>query len=312
MAVIKLKIDVTNLTNVLTLFDTIRVWRSEVDETGPFTLITGDAATAAEITGTEDAPFNLNGLTLKVRVDGASEQEVTFATVNPVYIDSVVDEINDQTGGLVASSSGSKLVLTSNTTGTSSLLEITGGTGLTELGLTVGEVEGLDAHITLAGGQTRYEYDDQNGDAAYWYKTQYYNTGSGGISGLSTAVQGSVGSVLSSSSLITGQIRLANLSGQPYADQKIAFYHVLEPPILVETYGILGRTVEVTTNSAGYAEVQLVKGAVVDVTLVDTGLVRRITVPSTGTEFDVLGAVAAADDLFQLQVPTIPAAVRRS
>lgn len=312
MAIIKLKIDVTDLTNVLTLFDTIRVWRSEVDETGPYELTTADTAAAATLLGTESAPFTLNGLTLKLKVDGGAEQEVVFATANPVYIDSVVDEVNDQTGGLVASASGSQLQLTSNTTGTGSTLEITGGTGLTELGLSVGIVNGLDAHITLQVGQTRYEYDDQSGDASYWYKTQYYNTGSGGISGLSTAVQGSVGSVLTSASLIIGEIRLANLSGQPYADQEVVFHHVMVPPLVVETYGILGRTVTVTTNSAGYAEVYLVKGATVDVTLVDTGLVRRITVPSTGTSFDVMAAVAAADDLFQLQVPTIPAAVRRS
>lgn len=312
MAVIKLKVDVTDLTNVLTLFDTIRVWRSEVDDTGPYALTTADAAAAAEITGTGSAPFTLNGLTLKVKADSGSEQEVTFATANPVYIDSVVDEINDQTTDLTASASGSQLVLTSDTTGTASILEITGGTGLTELGLSVETVNGLDAHITLSAGQTRYEYDDQSGDADYWYKTQYYNTGSGGISSLSSAVQGSVGSVLTSASLITGQIRLANLSGQPYAEQKVVFHHVMVPPIVVETYGILGRTVEAETNSAGYAEVTLVQGAVVDVVLVDTGLVRRITVPSTGTEFDVMAAVAAADDLFQLQVPSIPAAVRRS
>jgi hypothetical protein len=312
MAIIKLKVDVTDLTNVLSLFDVIRVYRSEVDEAGPYALTTADTASAAFLLGTESAPFTLNGLTLKFKIDGGSEQEVTFATANPVYIDSVVDEVNDQTTGVTASASGSQLLLTSDTTGTSSLLEITGGTGLTELGFTVGVVNGLDQHITLALGQTRYEYDDQSGDASYWYKTQYYNTGSGGISTLSTAVQGSVGSVLTASSLITGQIRLANISGQPYADKDVVFHHVMVPPLVVETYGILGGTVEATTNSAGYAEVTLVKGAIVDVVVVDTGIIRRIAVPTTGTEFDVLGAVAAADDLFQLQVPTIPAAVRRS
>lgn len=181
MAVIKLQIRVSNLTNVLTLFDTIRVWRSETDENGPFKLITGDAATAAAVTGSEDAPFTLNGLTLRVKVDGGDEQEVTFASANPVYIDSVVDEVNDQTTGLTASATGSALVLTSDTTGTVSLLEVVGGTGLTELGFTAGIVNGLDAHIDLVLGTTSYEYDDQSGDADYWYKTQYYNTASGGL-----------------------------------------------------------------------------------------------------------------------------------
>jgi len=35
-------------------------------------------------------------------------------------------------------------------------------------------------------------------------------------------------------------------------------------------------------------------------------------VPSTGTDFSVNDAIAASDDLFQVQVPDIPSAVRRT
>lgn len=311
MAVIKLKIFVPNLANVMTLFDTIRVWRSTVGEGGPYELITADAAAAASLTGSQAAPFDINGETLLLEVDGGEEQTVTFVTANPVSADLAVGEINSQTSDITASEESGAVKLTSDTTGTGSEVEITGGTALTDLGFSVNDYDnGEDAHITLVALQEDYEYDDLSGDSSYWYKTQYYKTSDGSFSTLSDAIQGNVSTIVPAGDLVTASIDIADVSGSPLEDMLISFYYVYEPPISSSGIAILKRHVQAQTDAVGHAEISLVKGMVVDVTFVGTGMIRRITVPDA--DFDLLDAVSAADDNFQIQVPTIPAAIRRS
>lgn len=313
MAVIKLKTFVANLTNVLALFDKLRFFRSTAGEGGPFSAITADTASSASITGSNSAPFNINGLTITLKVDGGSEQTVTFISPDPVGVDLAIGEINSQTTDLTASESGGAVVISSDTTGTGSIIEITGGSALTELGLTAQEVDGDDADVTLVAGTENYEYDDQNGDSTYWYKSQYVNSVSAAVSTLSDAVQGNISSVIPGASLITAKIDLAEVDGTPMEDVVISIYNVYSPgTLVVSDIGVLGKSVEVVTDTAGHAEVSLVQGSVVDVTIAGTEMTRRVTVPSSGTEFNLIASVAAADDIFQIQTPDIPAAVRRS
>jgi hypothetical protein len=313
MAAIKLKIFVPNLANVLTLFDKIRVWRSESGALGPFVLITSNSAAAATIIGTETGGFDIFGETLQVSVDGGAAQTVLFATPNPVSVDLAISEINDQVTGLTASESSGSVVLSSGTTGTASTLEITGGTALTDLGFTLDDFEnGTDAHVALQTDVENYEYDDESGDVSYYYKTQYYNQTSGASSSTSDAIQGDVGTIVPSASLIKALIDVAQGNGEPYADLRIVFYNVYSPSLQYDGYSILGRTVEATTDQAGHAEVNLIKGMILDVTFVGTGVIRRIQVPDQGTEFSLMDTVSTVDDNFQIQVPDIPDAVRRS
>jgi len=313
MATIKLRIFVPNIANVLTLFDRVRIYRSESGEGGPFFLITGTVAAAAAILGTETAPFTISGKTLSLKVDSGAEQTVTFVTPDDVPVDLAVQEINDQTAGITASEDAGAVLLTSDTTGTSSVVEITGGSALADLGFVLDDIDnGEDAHITLNGGQDEYEYDDQSGDSAYWYQTQYYNSSTEAVSTTSDAVQGDVGTIISAGSLIKAQIDVANPDGTPWADMRITFYNIYSPTLDVGGISMLGRTVTAVTDAVGHAEAYLVQGAELDVTFAGTGITRRITVPSSGAEFDLLGEVSAADDNFQIQTATIPAAVRRS
>lgn len=312
MAVIKLKTFVANIANVLGIFDKMRFFRSESGELGPFVAITADSAEAATVTGSNAAPFSVNGLTLKLEIDWGAEQTVTFESANPVGIDLVVNEVNEQTTDLVASEDNGALVITSNSTGTASVVDITGGTALTELGLSVGDVNGKDADTILSAGVTEYEYDDQSGSETAYYQSQYINSVSGAVSSLSPAVQGSVSSVVPSANLITAKIDLANMDGTPMEDVVISLYNVYVPPLVISDIGVVGKHVEVSTDSIGHAEISLIKGAVVDVAIAGTELIRRITVPSSGTEFNLMDSIASADDLFQIQTPDIPDAVRRS
>lgn len=313
MAVIKLKIHVANLTNVMGLFDVMQVHKSTAGEGGPYYEITAETDEAATIPGTGLSSFTLNGLTLKLKVDDGSEQEIAFVTADPIAIDDLVDDVNDQLTDAVASEDGGALRLTSNMLGTGSSIEITGGTALAELGLTNGDrVVGKDQRITLVAGTEDYEYDDLNGDPDHYYKVRYYNTTTGAVSSFGPAAKGDVGSVLAPSDLIKATIDLAGMDGKPMTETEILFYNKYIPPLEVGDYLVTGRELMIETDMLGHAETMLVRGARVSVAIAGTSIVREITVPTTGTEFKLNAAIAAADDVFQVRVPDVPAAVRRT
>lgn len=312
MAVIKLKIYVANLSNVLGLFDKMQVWRSETGILGTYFEITGPVAQPATLLGSVAGPFTLNGKTIKLKVNQGSEQTLTIVSADPIGIDDLVDFINTiPSTGLVASEDGGALRLSTVATGTVSVIEITGGTALTDLGFTVGQKDnGEDPRITLSPASTSYEYDDQSGDPDNYYKVRYYNSGTGTFSSFGDPVKGDIGSIVPPTDLVKASGTFAKLDGKPVSGMAVIFYNVYLPPLSVGDIGIVGREIRVETDQAGYLETMLVKGSLVDVILSGTGIIRRITVPDA--DFNIMAAVAAADDNFQIQVPDIPAAVRRS
>jgi hypothetical protein len=83
-------------------------------------------------------------------------------------------------------------------------------------------------------------------------------------------------------------------------------------PLSVDGYFIAGANRRIETDGTGYAESTFIKGSTVDVILEGTSVIRRILVPDTGTEFDLMDASLVQDDPFNIQVPDLPAAVRRS
>ena len=75
--------------------------------------------------------------------------------------------------------------------------------------------------------------------------------------------------------------------------------------------GLSTDIVGVTTDTNGYAQVTLVRGTTVVISIEGTSLSREITVPDVDT-FDLLTAMDAGHDPFTLTSVTLPAAVRRS
>jgi len=315
MAVIKIKIFVPEISNVLSLFDVIQVHRSELGS--PYT----DAKTITDITaqppvlvGTEEGPFaSLQGKTLKLKVDGGLEQTVTFTAADPISLTNVIAEFNSSITGAVASDDGSgKLQIDGLNAGTDGILEITGGTGLAILGFTTGQKDnGEDTHITLLAGVDAYEYDDQSGEASYWYRTRFLNTVSGNVSSWSDWTQGSTGAAISASLLTIGKIKLADIDGTAMVGAKVTLVNTFSP-LIADAFFVAGRSKQIETDGSGQAEITLIKGSVIDVIIEGTSFIRRIQVPATGTEFDLMDAGLVLDDPFQIQVPDLPAAVRRS
>lgn len=315
MAVIKIKIFVPEIANVLTLFDVIQVQRSEAGS--PFTdakYITDITAQPPVLVGTEEGSFaSLQGKSLKLKVDGGVEQTVTFTAADPVSLHNVIAEFNSSVTEATASDDGSgKLQIDGDNLGTAGILEITGGTGLTILGFTVGQKDnGEDTHIVLLAGVDSYEYDDQSGAASFWYRTRFLNTISGNVGSWSDWTQGSTGAVISPSLLIIGKIKLAGIDGTAMVGEKVTLVNTFSP-LSAGGFFLSGRSKQIETDGSGQAETTLVKNSIIDVIIEGTSFIRRIQVPSTGTEFDLMDADLVLDDPFQIQVPDLPAAVRRS
>lgn len=108
----------------------------------------GGTATAATRTGTGDLSNGalyggggtLDGLTVIGSIDNGSSTTCTF--VAPADKAAAVSQLNTAFDGSPCTAPGNFLVITSPTTGLTSEIDITGGTGLTALGLTVATVNG--------------------------------------------------------------------------------------------------------------------------------------------------------------------------
>lgn len=311
MSIINLKIYVADLDDILEQYDRIEIWRSTTGISGTYSPITADPATSAIVAGTEVGPFTLDGLTLAIKVDGGDEQLMTFDVTDPVDILDVILAVDGGIEGVEVGELDGRLTISSAITGTASELYTENSTALTELGITLHwHATGRSTRIIMGEGQEEYEFNDCTGDPAYFYKTRYYNSETYSVSGYGDPIQGGLGTIVPPSNLVKASITVAGIDGKPVEGKSIIFYNVYVPPLRVSSIAILGREASVETDPAGYAEIYLVKGATVDVTISGTGLIRRIVVPDA--DFDILTAIAAADDELQIQIPDIPAAVRMS
>jgi len=314
MAVIKVKIFVPEIANVLTLFDQIQVQRSEAGT--PYSDakdITAPAATVAVLVSTNEGPFaGLQGTDIKLKVDQGAEQTLTFVSANPISLANAIGELAAITD-ITASDDGSgKLKIESNELGTDSVLEITGGTALAILGFTVGQKDnGEDSNIPLVTAVSEYVYDDQSGAASFWYRTRFFNSTSQNVSSYSDWIQGSTGAAIDASFLIVGKVKLADVDGTALVGRDVTIVNVYSP-LSQDGYFLAGRSKTITTDGVGQAETTLIHGQIVDVIIEGTSMIRRIQVPSTGTEFDLMDPTLQQDDPFNIQVPDLPAAVRRT
>lgn len=314
MATITVKIYVPEIANVLLNFDKMQVQRSKLGS--PYTdeaFITSTSAEAPILTGTAEGPFaGLNGEALRVKVNGDAEQSVTFLSASPISLTNVIGEINGALTNLTAADDGTgKLQLTGDLEGTGGTLEVTGGGAAAILGLSQTIVHGTDQHIGLETGVNDYTYVDLSGEASYWYRTRFFSSITSTYGGWSDWIQGSTGAAISADELIVGTIQVADIDGAALSGLRINLVNVYSP-LISDSYFLAGRSKQIETDGTGMAATTLVKGMLLDVVIEGTSIIRRIQVPSTGTEFDLLDPSLVQDDAFNIQVPDLPAAVRRS
>lgn len=317
MASINLKIFVSELENVLALYDTIQVQRTATAPPAETPVdLTALVAQPAQLTGALEGPYLINSRVFSFAVNG-TQIDVTFTSPDPVALPDVIDEINAALtlaglGALAQSDVGGNLQLVTVGAGTQFTLEIIGGSAAAILGFAVGEkANGQAAHIILESDKTDYDFSDGSGLVSYYYRSRFLNTSNGTYSAWTDWIQGTTSAAVDATLLIIGKVKLAGLDGTALYDKRIRIVNVFSP-MVADGYGIFGKAVDLVTDSVGYAETALVKGSLVDVIFSGTSIIRRIQVPSVGDEFDLLDETLVVDDALEIQTLDIPYAPRRS
>lgn len=303
---------VPNITDILGTFDQLVWYRSRTGQDGLYEAATAGALAAAMVTGRDPEPFQLNGRTLSFKVNGVVTVDVTFSGADPYDLAAVIADIAGETALVVASDVDGTLRLTTVATGSSASIEILSSDASPYLGFDVGQAAvGLDANTVLAGGTYQYFYTDQNSDPEFFYRVQFFNSDTLEVSELSVPITGDQAQVVPYSNTAVAYIQLSDAMGRALPRRKITIATSFQPNT-VAGYGIFRQTHTIETDRTGYAEIRLLKGAKVDISIDGTGFVRRITVPDDLDVFDMLSPDLAVDDEFGIQDPNIDFAIRTS
>jgi hypothetical protein len=311
---IQLSYFVQDITSALLTYNRLRWHRSRTGQYGVYEAATAPAATVASLVGTAVSPHQISGKTLTFKANGVASVSVTFAAADPVTTAQAATAINAATPFVVASDDGGYLRLTTVTTGSLASIEITGGSAAPFLGLAVGAgAVGKDADTILVSGTHEYFYTDQNSDREFWYRVEFLNSTTAQTTGLGVPFPANQARKLSASKTIVGYVRLSDLSGYPIEGRRVTFANVFLPNTVIDQntrWGIFRHYAQMETDRNGYAEIRLIRGAQLDISIDGTGFVRRILVPSTGDVVDLLDPILVVQDEFGIQEPQIDFAIR--
>lgn len=308
---VELHLFVDDIAGTIALYDKIQVFRSTGTSSGPWEEVAGTSAKASITGWSKTEPFALHGKTLELTI-GTSVVTASFPGADPYTAAAAVVNINTALGvlGLATVTADGRIKIETAATGTAAGITATGGTGYANAGFQLNDFGiGVDAWVTLVVGQKDYYYTDHNGSSLYWYRYRFYNTVSGAYSEYSYPVPGNSIRKLSATDLITGTIHLVDLVGFALENKTVVLTTTYDPAFS-GIYGVLGVTLYLTTDENGYAFTSLVKNSLIELIIVETGVRRRIRVPSTGTSFDLLDP-SLSDDEFGIQYHSVSICERK-
>ena len=311
---VNLNIFVSDIAAALGSFDVVRVERSLTGEGGPYVEITKLApADSATLLASNGSPYPVSAKTLSFLLDNLPQTDVVFTGVDPLTVDQVKDQINAEVGATIGADDTGVLRLTSTLLGTASKLEIVASGALVDLGFVAGDRDiGSEPYVPLVTGVSNYAFTDDDGQAGYFYRVRFFHTTTGQVSDYSSPFQGAPGTQISAGSLSVGSLDLVDQQGVAWQGQRVTFVSINQP-LQVEGFAVaLNRaSVTIETDNAGHAEISLVRGLEVRVVFEGTSLIRDITIPDTPT-FNLLTLIEGVPDIFEVVVPNLPAAPRRT
>jgi hypothetical protein len=238
---------------------------------------------------------------------------VLFPGIAPLTTTQAADYINSVLGATVASDDSNHLKLTSTRTGTISRIEIVGGSAAPSFGWADGTRDiGEDTNIPLTTNIANYTYVDNDGEAGYFYKAQFYNTASSLESNDSSPFEGDVSTLVDADNLCLVKVDLVDARGISVPNQEISFYPEYEL-FTVQGYqvGLNREPITIKTSNSGHAEVSLVRGLKVKVVFEGTGVIRSIVIPDA-SEADLMSVMSSAPDPFSISILPFPVAPRRT
>lgn len=119
-------------------------------------------------------------------------------------------------------------------------------------------------------------------------------------------------SPLGANCLSTMKVDAVDLSGVPAVGVRVLVNNLYAPFSVTvddQVFGVLGSSVEAVTDGNGHAEIPLVRGQFVEVSVYGSGITRRFTVPDA-VEFSAMSAMVGSDDPFVIANPVLPTATR--
>lgn len=305
-------------------FDRFEVWRAR-SAAGPYVRLHDDSWSPARLpvsfVGVPAGPgpsAMLVGKKVTFLVNETIPLEVTFAGADPLTYAQAATQIAAQSLGLLSSfASGGALVVDTQQAGVIATLRCTGGEAAPLLGLPTEEPGSLglgrDARIALIHGQEQYGFVDPDGSSTFFYKTRFYNSNSKLTSEFSDPFQGRAPKALLPANLVRGYVDLVDQNGDPAHNVEVLIASRFDG-LQVEGRTVTGSAQRLLTDAAGHAEALLVRGIEVVVSVGGTALSRNVKVPTDAAvqALNLLAPGSGTDDLFAVQVPNLPYAVRRT
>lgn len=320
------------------LFDRIEVWRSTLGSSGPYYELTNTSWKPARVpeNAEDESSSPPTGpsvvivgkeLVLRVNEDDEDEITVTFTGVDPLTFADCASQVTDVGDGRVRAyvADDGTFVVETTQSGSAATLRVMESDGAALLELPYSDPndltatptsfsQGKEARIQLHVGVEKYLFTDYRGSDAYYYRTRFNNSLTGAYSEFSRAFGVGAAPGISADNLALGQLTVAGLSGRPARNVEVTIFNSFQGE-LVEGHFVAESQQTKLTDDDGYVEFLLVRGVRCTVAISNTSVVRDIIVP-TDTNinvFDLLGAdVSTAKDVFEVQVPDIITAERRS
>lgn len=304
---------VRDIAQAVVTFNRMRWYRSRSGEVGPYYATTAAAAAPAVLTGTTTSPHAVVGKTFSFLVNGVNRVDVTFTGSDPLSTSQVVAQIAAATGLVVASADAStRLVLTTTITGTAASIKVLESDASAILGLQTDDgAVGIDQDLVLVNGTHEYFYTDQNSDESFFYKTQLVNSVTGAVSDFSVPIPADQVQALPVAQTVVCSIQLVDMRGRPLRNRRVTFFNAFVPDRVLGT-GVFRHYDQIETDRNGYAEIRLLRGITLDMSVDGTGFVRRITIPSLGDSVDLLDPALVSSDEFGIQQQDIDFAIRMS
>lgn len=300
-------IDVVDPEKTILLYDVIQVWRSP-DNIQPYVEITAVDDIPAQLDGTIDGTWLLNGKILTIVKNNADPISITFDGPDPYDLQSVLNKINSIIPKL-ASQVGpniNRVRLTSDLKGLASTLLIS-GTAATPLGLSTTRVVGKAHRVELTTPTNKYRFFDLDGQPTYYYKVRFYNSLNKAVSNFSAFIQATSQIILSPSDLVVASIRLADETGMPIENRRVIMVPIVNKKVGGISLLSVQNRIIMKTDQFGYASTKIAKGITVRVFFEGTGFEREIIVPNT--DFDIMDVATSYPDPFNI-VNTPPQVVR--
>jgi len=266
--------------------------------------------TSANLAATVQSTL-FHGHTAVFRVDGQHDVTVTFNGADPFTPTSVAAAINNASSYLSSSVYLDRLItIETSSVGIDKQLEVVGGSAIPLLALSLGETAQGNVAAFALGSSTSFTLLDPYGTSTDMYK--YRMESDVALSNYSDPVSASPFSISQPETVVLGYLRLMDAQGKPRPNATVVVHNSFTANVGGLT--VMNGSVYLTTDADGYAEVTLVRGVELLVVAAGADKVRRVTVPvdPSVSSFDLFGPEYGQDDDFNVQVPVLNYATRRS